>query len=686
MNQVDRCTALSGQPTRVFASTNPARPLTVRSLRRAPPVQLPGLRPSRAGASQTPRVAPSGESSRQTNFAPLGSPWNREHAEARADHQLEEFGLRVDQEFNERQMSRERLTGVRVREYNTDMGPMPSEGGARSAWRAGLSVALCLSILGMADAASGQSLRNGFYAGLEMGRANASPLTSSVTGVNHPTRCDRLLYPASTSPPASDEACRASTPTVILRNAFDLGGGAVSGLLVGYRADRVRVEVEYLTRSQGPATAAVGATTNVVLQGKDTEWSHDQPPREWIRDYAAHQIFANAYYDFPNESPWTPYVGGGLGVAITTLHYANQFIRKPDAEYLRIDFEPDLRLSTKSGPPVIPKSGPPAIDGRSYFVSSRNLMMAVGARGEPSAVLQGPVGAFCASTGPAASTASCGSAFLLPLFERAAKPIGLVAGVDDVRAIGDAIQHGLAQARVRDHLGPFRKWQIRRQDERGALGPVGDDLEQQLRPDIGERDVAHLVNRDHVIPRPPGEHAGELHRVLRLDQLVDQRGGGSEPHAPFLPTRRHAEAGEEMGLAGPTIADEHDRFGALDVTPVGERANLRRRDLRRLAEVKLVEGLDARQVRVLQPARDRMSLALLDLGGKQRFQIAEMRVALAHGLRGERSTLPADGRKMEHFAVLEDRGLVDGERGRAHRVPACDSSVSYAAMLGSGRS
>ena len=179
------------------------------------------------------------------------------------------------------------------------------------------------------------------------GEGERVPLTSSVTGVNHPTRCDRLLYPASTSPPASDEACRASTPTVILRNAFDLGGGAVSGLLAGYRADRVRVEVEYLTRSQGPATAAVGATTNVVLQGKDTEWSDDQPPREWIRDYAAHQIFANLYYDFPNESPWTPYVGGGLGVAITTLHYANQFIRKPDAEYLRIDFEPDWPAAAK---------------------------------------------------------------------------------------------------------------------------------------------------------------------------------------------------------------------------------------------------------------------------------------------------------------------------------------------------
>ena len=216
-------------------------------------------------------------------------------------------------------MSHERLNCVCARWYNTDMGPIPSEGGARSAWRAGLSVALCLSILGMADAASGQSLRNGFYTGLEMGRANASPLTSSVTGVNHPTRCDRLLYPASTSLPASDEACRASTPTVILRNAFDLGGGAVSGLRVGYRADRVRVEVEYLTRFQGPATAAVGATTNVVLQGKDTEWS----------EAAAR------------------YVGGGLGVAITTLHYATQFIRKPEAEYLRIDFEPDWPAAAK---------------------------------------------------------------------------------------------------------------------------------------------------------------------------------------------------------------------------------------------------------------------------------------------------------------------------------------------------
>src|SRR6202035_417277 len=84
-----------------------------------------------------------------------------------------------------------------------------------------------------------------------------------------------------------------------------------------------------------------------------------------------------------------------------------------------------------------------------------------------------------------------------------------------------------------------------------------------------------------------------------------------------------------MGLAGAAVADQHDGLGALDVAPVGELADLRRRHLRRLAEVELVQGFDARQVRVLEPARDRVPLALVDLGGEQRFQIAEAGVALA---------------------------------------------------------
>ena len=90
-----------------------------------------------------------------------------------------------------------------------------------------------------------------------------------------------------------------------------------------------------------------GATSNVSLQGKNTEWSNDDPPREGIRDYKAHQVFANAYYDFVNDSPWMPYAGVGLGWARTSLRYFNRFVRKPDAEYLQIAFDPDWPEAAK---------------------------------------------------------------------------------------------------------------------------------------------------------------------------------------------------------------------------------------------------------------------------------------------------------------------------------------------------
>ena len=113
---------------------------------------------------------------------------------------------------------------MRAREYDTDMGLMPSGVGART--RPPLP-----------RSSPGSTTRRG----------------ATGSSIRHrPAR------------PASDEACRASTPTAILHNAFNPGGGVVSSLLVGYRAARVRVELEYLTRSQGPATAAVGASTGWV--------------------------------------------------------------------------------------------------------------------------------------------------------------------------------------------------------------------------------------------------------------------------------------------------------------------------------------------------------------------------------------------------------------------------------------
>ena len=47
------------------------------------------------------------------------------------------------------------------------------------------------------------------------------------------------------------------------------------------------------------------------------------------------------------------------------------------------------------------------------------------------------------------------------LLERSAEAVGLGAGLNDVRAVGNPVDQGLAQAGVGNHLGPLRERQGR---------------------------------------------------------------------------------------------------------------------------------------------------------------------------------------------------------------------------------
>ena len=63
------------------------------------------------------------------------------------------------------------------------------------------------------------------------------------------------------------------------------------------------------------------------------------------------------------------------------------------------------------------------------------------------------------------------------LLERATEAVGLGAGLDDVRAVGDTVDGRVAQPGVGHHLGPLREWQVGRDDHGRLFGPFGDDLE-----------------------------------------------------------------------------------------------------------------------------------------------------------------------------------------------------------------
>lgn len=211
---------------------------------------------------------------------------------------------------------------------------------SRRCSRGALVTALCIALASLPDAAAAQTERNGAYVGLQAGVTLPTALTAVRTYVSHPTRCDTLLYPPSVNPPADDPACRDSRPGAT-STGLEPGPGPVGGAMVGYAIGGLRLEMEYLNASPGSAESPIGNTTSTALLTKTSEWSTDQPPYEWIGEYKLHQVFANVYYDFRNDSRWTPFAGAGIGLATVDLNYYLQFIRKPEEEYLQIEFDPD---------------------------------------------------------------------------------------------------------------------------------------------------------------------------------------------------------------------------------------------------------------------------------------------------------------------------------------------------------
>lgn len=213
-----------------------------------------------------------------------------------------------------------------------------------------LAVASWAGVFASVGPANADDHRRGFYVGVEVGFANPSDVTSTISGVNHETRCDRLLYPASSPPDliANDPDCTANNPRPLSDNSYDLDMGFLGGVSLGYTLDRFRVEFEYMNRSHGGDSSGLQvAGGNQALISKNTEWNSTDPPSERISDFIAHQFFVNAYYDVLNDSRWTPYLGGGFGWARTSMRYTNRFVRKPEDEYLKIAFDPDWSQAAK---------------------------------------------------------------------------------------------------------------------------------------------------------------------------------------------------------------------------------------------------------------------------------------------------------------------------------------------------
>ena len=189
-----------------------------------------------------------------------------------------------------------------------------------------LAAVLLASALSVTDSAA-----EGFYVGLEAGFSKPGDMGVSQFLIDHPTRCDSFLYPSGATPPMDAECITEKTTTIA--NVFAPGAGFAGGATLGYAfGNGLRFEAEYLNRRQGSQRrlARLGSGGGETFDQKQSEWDENNPPSERVYDLSAHHFFLNAYYDLRNDSSFTPYIGGGIGVGSTEMRYSARFLRRSD--------------------------------------------------------------------------------------------------------------------------------------------------------------------------------------------------------------------------------------------------------------------------------------------------------------------------------------------------------------------
>ncbi len=124
----------------------------------------------------------------------------------------------------------------------------------------------------------------------------------------------------------------------------------------------------------------------------------------------------------------------------------------------------------------------------------------------------------------------------------------LVAGLDDVAVVSEAVEQRGRHLRIAKHARPFAEGQIGGDDDRSSLVKPADEMEQQLPAGLSERQIAEFVE-DHEV------HAREIIGEPSLAagagfglELVDEIDGGEEAPARSCP---HRAEGRRVCHVGP---------------------------------------------------------------------------------------------------------------------------------------
>ncbi len=190
--------------------------------------------------------------------------------------------------------------------------------------------AMSVFAAGLVQAASGA------YVSSELGLNVASGVTMTGRSNDENSYCDEYLVGAGEVPATCPAPHQNLTDP--WQDTFDGGLGILAGMAAGYSfrdhfpnrlLGGLRVELEYVYRDSqyGQSASPVFQASGVNAQKADGELSSVQ---ERLGGIDSHNLFGNLYYDFFNNSRFTPYVGVGGGVSLTRIEWDSAWHRNID--------------------------------------------------------------------------------------------------------------------------------------------------------------------------------------------------------------------------------------------------------------------------------------------------------------------------------------------------------------------
>ncbi|MDE0249390.1 MAG: hypothetical protein OXK72_00065 [Gammaproteobacteria bacterium] len=196
----------------------------------------------------------------------------------------------------------------------------------------------------------------GLYVSADLGRNFGESLDINGRDNDRPSVCDEYINPdyALLTGTDGEPDCTGPRTGDAIQGDFSAAEGVLLGIALGQRlrASRFRVELEYFYRDTGHDDTyhtPIGASGTY-----DKSRNELQTAMQRIDSLTSHNLFANLYLDFAQDSRLVPYIGLGIGFGFTDLKYSALWARNTDPCAIRTGSDP-------ASCPAVPGGAPTAI-------------------------------------------------------------------------------------------------------------------------------------------------------------------------------------------------------------------------------------------------------------------------------------------------------------------------------------